>query len=240
LLVDNFGWQSCFYVAAAYSAAMLAAAAAFLPETIPKRAAGMPPAAFGTGFRVLLGDRRFVVVTASGCLIGAAMFSWISGSSFAIQNVFGRSATMHGLLYAATIAGFVLMSLVTARLAPRIGSYRLLAIGTVISATGGAAGLALGLGTELTLSAMLAAVSLMAMGHGFSLPQSMAASITPFPLLAGTASALFGFLQYGINSVTVMVGGLLYDGTALPMLAVIAGLTASGALLYALFHPQNV
>jgi len=241
LLVDTLGWQSCFYVAGVYGAIMLAAVTLLLPETLPQRAPGAARAALGKGFFVLLGDRRFIVVTASGCLIASAMFCWISGSSFAIQDVFGQSATMHGVLYAATVAGFVLMSLVTARLAPRLGSYRVLGIGTLIAATGGALGLglALGLGTELTLFAMLAAVSLMAMGHGFCLPQSMAASVAPFPHLAATASALFGFLQYGFNSVVVMLSGTLYDGTALPMLAIVASLTASGALLYALFRPHN-
>jgi len=240
LLVDTLGWQSCFYLAALYGAALLATAAAFLPETLPARAPGVVRAGLGRGFVTLLGDRRFIVVTASGCLIASAMFCWIAGSSFAIQNVFGHSATMHGVLYGATVAGFVLMSLGTARLAPRLGSYRLLSIGSAIAALGGILGIALGLGTTLTLAAMLLAVSLMAMGHGFMLPQSMAASVAPFPFLAATASALFGFMQYGFNSLVVLLNGALYNGTAVPMLAIIAGLTVSGALLYAVFRPRNV
>jgi len=239
LLVDQLGWQSNFVVATVYGAAMLAWVALFLPETIPARAVGGLRISIGRGFLVLLADRRYIVVTVTGCLIAAAMFTWISGSSFAVQNVFGKSATLYGFLYGATVAGFVAMSLLSARLAPRLGSYRLLTFGTVIAATGGVVGVALAVGTDLALVAMLAAVSLMAMGHGFCLPQSMAASVAPFPLLAATASAIFGFLQYGINSVVVMVGGLLYDGTALPMLAVIAVLTAAGALLYALFRPRS-
>ena len=48
------------------------------------------------------------------------------------------------------------------------------------------------------------------------------------------------FMNYGFNSVVVMLNGLLYDGTALPMLAIIAGLTASGAVLYALCRPRII
>jgi DHA1 family bicyclomycin/chloramphenicol resistance-like MFS transporter len=239
LVVDAFGWRANFYVAAGYGAALLLLSAALLPETMPARVLGAAPVRFGRGFASLLGDRRFTVVTASGCLIAAAMFCWISGSSFVVQSVFGRSATAHGAIYAATVAGFVVMSLFSARLAPRLGSYRLLGVGAAIAAAGGLAGIALGLGTELTLVAMPAAMTLMAMGHGFSMPQSMAASVAPFPLLAATASALFGFLQYGFNSVVVMLNGLLYDGSAVPMLAIVAGLTLAGALLYALFRPRS-
>jgi DHA1 family bicyclomycin/chloramphenicol resistance-like MFS transporter len=82
-------------------------------------------------------------------------------------------------------------------------------------------------------------MTLMAMGHGFTLPQSMAASVAPFPQRAGTASALFGFLQYGFNSIVVMVNGALYDGSATPMLAIVACLTVAGALVYALFRPRT-
>lgn len=236
---DLLGWRSNFYICAAYGVALFAAVIAFLPETLPARAAGAATARYGSGFATLLGDRRFIVVGASGCLIAAAMFAWISGSSFVVQNVFGHSAAAYGGFYAATVAGFVLMSFVSGRLATRLGSYRLLRIGSAIAAAGGLAGLALGLGTTLTLAAMLAALTLMAMGHGFTLPQSMAASVAPFPYLAATASALFGFIQYGINSIVVMLNGAFYDGSALPMLALVAGLTAAGALLYALFPPRT-
>lgn len=239
IVVDLFGWRASFYVAAGYGAALFLAALLLLPETLPPRAPGTAPARYGRGFLLLLGDRRFIVVTASGCLIASAMFAWISGSSFVVQGVFGHSAAAYGAIYATTVAGFVAMSLVSSRLAPRLGSYRLLTIGSVVAALGGLAGLALGLGTSPALVAVLAAITLMAMGHGFTLPQSMAASVAPFPTLAATASALFGFLQYGFNSVVVMLNGFFYDASALPMLALVAGLTAAGALLYALFRPHS-
>ncbi len=239
LVVDALGWRANFCVAAGYGAVLLAVVAALLPETMPQHAPGSALARFGRGFGTLLADRRFFAVTASGCLIASAMFCWISGSSFVVQSVFGHSASAHGAIYAATVAGFVAMSLVSARLAPRLGSLGLLRIGSVIAAGGGLAGIALGVGTELTLLAMLAAITLMAMGHGFTLPQSMAASVAPFPQRAATASALFGFLQYGVNSLVVMLNGALYDGSAVPMLAIVAGLTVAGALLYALFRPRT-
>jgi len=36
-----------------------------------------------------------------------------------------------------------------------------------------------------------------------------------------------------------MLNGALYDGSARPMLAIVAGLTVAGALLYALLRPRN-
>jgi MFS transporter, DHA1 family, multidrug resistance protein len=239
IVVDTLGWRANFVVAAGYGALLLLLTATLLPETMPAHVPGAPLARFGRGFGTLLTDRRFIVVTACGCLIAASMFTWIAGSSFVVQSVFGHSATTHGIVYATTVAGFVAMSLFSARLAPRLGSYRLLSIGSVIAALGGVVGVALGLGVTLTLVLVLAAMALMAMGHGFTLPQSMAASVAPFPQRAATASALFGFLQFGFNSLVVMLNGALYDGSAVPMLAIVAGLTVAGALLYALFRPRT-
>lgn len=239
LVVDTLGWRSNFYVAAGYGGLLLFLAVAILPETMPAHAPGAVLARFGRGFGALLVDRRFIVVAGSGCFIAAAMFTWIGGSSFVVQNVFGHSASAHGAIYAVTVAGFVAMSLFSARLAPRLGSDGLLRIGSVVAALGGLLGAVLGASTALTLLAVLAAITLMAMGHGFTLPQSMAASVAPFPQRAATASALFGFLQYGLNSLVVMLNGALYDGSAVPMLGIVAGLTVAGALLYALFRPRT-
>jgi DHA1 family bicyclomycin/chloramphenicol resistance-like MFS transporter len=187
----------------------------------------------------LLRDRRFLVSALTGCLVGAAMFAWVSGSSFLVQRTFGYSAAVYGPIYAATIAGFVAMSLLSGRLAQRLGSDRLLRIGSLIAAAGGVAGVLLGVSVTLTLGMVLVTVALMALGHGFTLPQSMAASVGPFPQLAATASALFGFLNYLINGVLVAAGGTLLDGRALPLLATIALLTAAGALLYAVAAPRQ-
>ena len=239
LVVDTLGWRANFYVAAAYGVFLLAATLTLLPETMPAHAPGAALARFGRGFGTLLADRKFIVVAATGCLIASAMFTWIAGSSFVVQSVFGHSATVHGVVYAGTVAGFVVTSLVSARLAPRLGSFRLLAIGSVIAAAAGVVGALLGVGVTLTLILVLAPMTAMAMGHGFTLPQSMAASVAPFPQRAATASALFGFLQYGFNSVIVMVNGALYDGSAVPMLGIVAALTVAAAVLYALLRPRS-
>ncbi|MCW5774800.1 MAG: MFS transporter, partial [Rhodospirillaceae bacterium] len=239
IVADTLGWRANFLVAAAFGGVVLVLCATLLPETLPARKPGAVPSRILGDFLSLLADRRFIVVTATGCLIAAAMFTWISSSSFVVQNIYGRSASAHGAIYASTVAGFVAMSLLGARLAQRLGSYRLMTFGAAISLGGALLGLAFGLGGELGILAMLGAMALVAMGHGFTLPQSMAASVTPFPQRAATASALYGFLQYGFNSIVVTLHGQLYDGTAMPMLGLIAGLTAGGALLYAGLRPRT-
>ena len=58
---------------------------------------------------------------------------------------------------------------------------------------------------------------------GLALPLGAVIAITPFPQMAGTASALIGTLQFALGAVAGFVLALLHDGTALPMAGVIAG-----------------
>lgn len=236
LLVDHVGWRAAFWFAAACAGAALVTAWRFLPESAPDRGDSLRFRRFFVGYVTLATDPRFIVVAASGCLIASAMFTWISGSSFVIQSVLGYSATVYSLIYGATVVGFVVMSVISATLARRTGSHRLVAAGTLIAATGGVTGVVLGLGVAMTLPLLLIAIFLMTFGHGFTLPQSMAASIVPFPQMAATASALFGAIQYGTGAVLSVLNGVLFDGTAVPMLAIIGGVTVGSMTLYWCFR----
>ncbi len=238
LVTDLFGWRAVFYTAALFGTGVLLLTFLLLPETRPPPAPGAPAPNYWRTYRTLACDRRFIVVTVAGCSVASGMFCWISGSSFVVQNVFGQSAMAYSAVYAVTIVGFVAMSLYSARLAPRYGSYRVLGFGVALAAIGGLVGLAMGLAVEPTLLLVMGAMTIMAMGHGFNLPQSMAASIAPFPHLAGSASALFGFIQYGINTIVTVLNGLLYDGTAFPMLALVAAFTCAGATIYFALGPR--
>ncbi len=231
-LVELIGWRAVFWFAAALSGATLIGAWRFLVETIPERDTSIRFGRFVVGYLHLAIDARFIVAAIPGCCTAAAMFTWISGSSFVVQSVLGYSPTAYGVIYGSTVLGFVATSLLTARLAPRMGSGRMIAIGSMIAAGGGIVGVLLSLSLPLTLPLLLVGIFLMTFGHGFALPQSMAASIVPFPRMAATASALFGMLQYATGSILAVLNGVLFDGTALPMLAIIAGITLVGVAVF--------
>jgi MFS transporter, DHA1 family, multidrug resistance protein len=57
---------------------------------------------------------------------------------------------------------------------------------------------------------------------GIVLPQAVAGALSPFPHIAGVASALLGFLQMGVASLAGLAVGQLYNGSSRPMATVIA------------------
>ena len=57
---------------------------------------------------------------------------------------------------------------------------------------------------------------------GLTQPSAMAGAIGPFPRMAGTSSALLGFLQLASGALIGSLVGGLHDGTPVPMAAGIA------------------
>lgn len=235
-LVEMFGWRATYFASAGYGVLLLVLVALLLPETLRARTAGGPgPGRLVGDYLMLLGTPQFLVIAATGCLIQGAMFTWISGSSFAVITVLGRSPSLYSVVYAITVFGFALGSFGSSRVIARVGQRRLIALGGSLALTGSAAAVGLNLVAPDSLVALVAPMFVVAVGHGFTLAQAMAGTMAAFPHLAGTASALFGFMQYLMATIVVIANGLLYDGTALPMLIVSVSCAATAMLCFALF-----
>src|SRR6185295_11640535 len=57
--------------------------------------------------------------------------------------------------------------------------------------------------------------------RGLTFPNASAGAMAPFPEKAGSASALLGSVQFAIAAAASAAVGILHDGTAVPMAAVI-------------------
>jgi DHA1 family bicyclomycin/chloramphenicol resistance-like MFS transporter len=82
-----------------------------------------------------------------------------------------------------------------------------------------------------SVSALMLPMMFYSTGMGLVLPNAMAVSLRPFPHIAGTASALMGFIQMAMSAaVTAVVGRYLVD-TPAPMLNFIVFITFLALLL---------
>jgi DHA1 family bicyclomycin/chloramphenicol resistance-like MFS transporter len=78
-----------------------------------------------------------------------------------------------------------------------------------------------------------------AMSLGLTLPHAMAIALRPFPHIAGSASALLGFVQMGIAAlVTAFVGRVLVD-SPLPLLQCMLAVGAAAAVLSLWVHRRR-
>ena len=88
-------------------------------------------------FRALVGDASFLPYALVGSLGFAAMFSYIAGAPFVLEDIHGLSPQQFSLVFAANAAGLVALSQVSSRLVGRVGAGRLLRAGALVSACGG-------------------------------------------------------------------------------------------------------
>jgi DHA1 family bicyclomycin/chloramphenicol resistance-like MFS transporter len=82
-----------------------------------------------------------------------------------------------------------------------------------------------------SVTALMLPMMFYSTGMGLVLPNAMAVALRPFPHIAGTASALMGFIQMAMSAaVTALVGRYLVD-TPAPMLNFIVFITLLALLL---------
>lgn len=240
-LLDVMAWQGLFLILAGYGAALFVAAAYRLPETLPperRRDLGL-----GHTLRTLerLGtDRSFVGYSLSAGLAFAAMFAYISGSPFVLQDIYGLSPQLYGAVFALNALGIVAASQLSARLVGRIPPRRLLEAGLALAAAGGLTLLAVVWAGGVGLPGVLPSLFVTVASVGLVMPNSVALALSEHPDDAGSASGLLGVMQFLLGALVAPLVGLWGSGTALPMAAVIATLgVAAPLVLLALARPAR-
>ncbi|KUJ65554.1 Bcr/CflA subfamily drug resistance transporter [Streptomyces albus subsp. albus] len=231
-LMRFISWRGIFVTLSLIGVLLLALTVLVLGETLPRErrlsgGLGQTLRSFGT----LLRDPGFMRYALAGGFAFAAMFAYISASSFVLQDVYGLSPQRFSLLFAGNALGIVLLGQCNVWLLRRASPQTPLRAGLVLSAAGGA-GLLLAVTADLGLPAVLVSLFAVVASIGLIMPNSTALSLSDHPEAAGTASALLGLVQYALGGLSAPLTGLGGTGTALPMAVVIAGFAGAAVLVY--------
>ncbi len=234
-ILNFVSWRGVFVVLFLIGLLMLLAVWFGLPETLTreKRASGGIKQTFRT-FGTLVRDRVFVGYALSQAFVSAAMFAYISGSPFVLQDIFGVSPQMYSLFFAVNGVGIVLFSQITGRLASRTGETKLLTTGLIIAAFGGTSLFAITwLGGGLLLIAPMLFLIVSAVGMVSATTTSLAMQ-KQAAHTSGSASALLGLLPLLLGAAASPLVGLGDGTTAAPMGTVIgiAELLAVSSFLF--------
>ena len=234
LLLRFTSWRGVFIVLAILVTLMLLAVVTGLGETLPpaRRQSGELSTTLAT-FRRLLTNRLFVGYALSCGLSFAAMFSYISGSPFVIQDISGLSPQAFSLIFGTNALGIGIMGQISGRLVGRVSPRRLLAGALMALAVGGVALLVVVI-AHIGLVGILPALFVVVASQGMVLPNATALALADHPHTAGSASALLGGLQFALGAAIAPLVGIAGPTTALPMAAVIAVLGGSALSLFAL------
>jgi DHA1 family bicyclomycin/chloramphenicol resistance-like MFS transporter len=216
------GWRGIFVLLAAWGVLLTLATLRLLPETLPvqrRRPGGARVIA--QGFRLLTKDRFFVGYAMAQSLSFAGLFAYLSTGSFVLQDVFGLSPQIYGLIFGLNAVGLVAVSQFSARVVGRRTPRSLLFAALL---AGLAAGAALLIGAETgRLALFIPALFLFIASLGMVFPNSVALALDRHPDLAGSASALMGALQSTISTIAGPIVALLGAASGVPMAAVMFG-----------------
>ena len=223
-------WPSIFVFLAVYGAAMVVLIQLFLAESLPQRQS-LHPMSIARNYGQLLRSPMFITATFASGLVYAGLLAYLSSSSFVYIDMLGVPVEYFGFIFLSSVAGYMLGSGLSARLSRHYDSEQTVLVGAALAA---AATGTMWLGTHLlprSIAVLLLPMMFYSTGMGLVLPNAMAVALRPFAHIAGTASALLGFIQMSLSaSATALVGTYLKD-TPAPMLNFMLLITLFALLL---------
>jgi MFS transporter, DHA1 family, multidrug resistance protein len=239
-LLRATSWRGLFVALGAVGVALLAGSAVALPETLPpeRRHAG-DWRAIGRTFHELARSRVFCGYALVVSFSFAQMFAYIAGSPFVIQNIYGVSAQLYAGIFALNALGIVACSQLNGLLVERVGPLALLRAGVVAEAIAGVALLVVILVGGIGLAGILPCLFVAVSGVGLVFPNASALALTPYPHVAGSASALLGVLNFVVGAAVAPIVGAAGDRTAVPMGIVIATLGVLALTVLQLMRPSR-
>lgn len=230
LLLLVLPWPVIFLFLACYGTLMLLLIQVYLPESLSQRQS-LHPVSIARNYGQLIINPHYLSVTLTGSLIYCGLLAYLSSSSFIYIDMLGVPVQYFGFVFLSTVAGYIVGSGVSARMALRYDSEQTMLYGVglcLLSTTVIWAGATV---FPQSVLALMLPMALYATGMGLVLPHTMAIALAPFPHIAATASSLLGFIQMSLAALgTALVGQLLGD-SPLPMLAAMFLLSVIALLL---------
>ena len=218
-----FGWRANFAALALFSIVQLVVVFAMLGESNAHRdpAATQPRRILGN-FRALLSARGYLGYLLCASFSYASLFSFISGSSFVLIQIYGLSLQWFGASFGLVVTGYICGTLITARFTLRLGPARMVMMGAILGALAGTLLAALALLEVRSVWAILLPMTAVLVAAGLIMPNAFGGALAPYPKMAGAASSLMGFVQMTLAAAVGIVVGHAFNGTAIPMTGAIA------------------
>lgn len=236
-VVAKLGWQVVFVILAILGTLILLLVAKWLPESKGADASvSLRPKPILQGFFHVVKEPQFATYAFAGAIASAGLFAYLAGSPFVFMQLYGVSEQQYGLIFAFIAAGLIGCSQLNNRILRKYNSAQIL---KVVLLSQSLIGLLLIAGIATKTIGLYGTVALMLLFlscQGFTFPNAAAMAMAPFTKGAGSASALMGALQMVCGALATAVVGLLFNGTAVPMAAIMAACSVAGLIILLLGH----
>jgi DHA1 family bicyclomycin/chloramphenicol resistance-like MFS transporter len=223
------GWRLEFWLLSALGAVCFLIAFFTLRESIPTlRSPTLGPKLWLR----LLTDRRFLRYAIPANLLQSGVFAYIAGAPFVYIDHFKLTPQQFAWMFGLNALGIMIVGRINAHLVARLGpepifrramlwtaATGLLLFAVALRPIGGFWGIAI---PQLLFISLL----------GFNFSNGFALALAHFGESAGTASALFGTLQFVLAGLAGAAVSALYDGTPHAMTGVMCAVAAMAVVIY--------
>ncbi|MFI5823707.1 MFS transporter [Streptomyces rishiriensis] len=233
-------WRAVFVVLTVLGLLLLLAVVRGVPESLPperRRSGGITSTFRAMG--ALLSHRAFMGYVLVLALVSAALFTYISGSSFVFENLHGLSSTTYALIFATNAVAMLLSGALFARLVRAgVRLNTLVTAGVAVAGLGALAQVVLVLTVGETLAGTWATLFVTLGAIGLIFPSVMSIGQTLGRGAPGAASAVLGGLQFLCGALASPLVGLFGEDSSLPMaLIMLIAVAAAGVALLAMARP---
>lgn len=234
--VLNFGsWPVVFLIIAAIGLLLFLSVTFLFRETLPadQRSEGTIFAVVKT-FGDLLKDKVFVGISFTQSLIMSAMFAYIAGSPFVLQNIYEVSPQQFSLIFALNGLGIIIAAQMSGRLAGKVEETKIMMAGVLLSLAGSIA-LIIVVIFNLPLIFIITALFMVVSSVGFVSPTAFSLGLKNQKKSAGSASAFLGLVPFIGGAAASPLVGLAGDQTAWPLALVITFCSVAALWMFMTF-----
>ena len=210
-------WRGLFVFLAIIGAGILVTTLLVFTETLPvdQRTRG-GFAQTMRDFRTLVSDRVFLGATLNQGFLYAALFAYLAGATYMLQDIYGLSPQAYAAAFGLNSAGFMVSGYLAGRASERWSIPGTLGIGVTVTGVGAAGLLAAGL-AAMPLWVIIVSLFALASGVAITSPPATTLALREYPQIAGTASSLLGMVRFGFGAIAAPLVGIAGATSILPL-----------------------
>ncbi|NLD77066.1 MAG: multidrug effflux MFS transporter [Acidimicrobiales bacterium] len=225
-------WRGLFVVLGLFALFLIALVKFEIQETLPpERRRPGSLSGIAHAYRGLMRDPVFVALTWVSGLSMAAMFAYVSGASFVMQDQFGLDEQQFGFVFGAGSVFLIGGTQLSGKLLNRWDMRQILFASLVGGSISTGVLLAVALADVGGLPALLGPLWITLAFTGTAMPNAPAIALTLHGEAAGSAAALVGAVRYAVGAVAAPIVGVLGNEAPAMTAVMFLGTVASLAVL---------
>jgi DHA1 family bicyclomycin/chloramphenicol resistance-like MFS transporter len=175
----------------------------------------------GRSYGLLVRSPAFLCFALCTAFTSASWFTFIATAPYLMSETLHQPPSAYGVMIVLPMAAYILGNAAAARFARRAGAGTMVVWGVALSLLSGFLMLGWCVWPGLSPWALFVPMAASSIGNGLSQPTAMAAGLSVYPRVAGTASGFIGFMQMAASALGTLAVGVLPHETAFAMAAVV-------------------